>query len=83
MKTTLKDLNEHLFRALELVNEETDANNEPQSEEAVRARIVRAGAVSKLGAQIIAVGRLALDAEHLRAEYDGHPGVKLLGLDKD
>lgn len=63
MKNTLTDLNNHLFAQIERLSDE-----ELTGEELVQ-EIERAKSVSGISQQIIANGKLALDAEEFKAEY--------------
>lgn len=62
MKNKLIDLNNHLFAALERLNEEDISN------EALQKEIDRSKAVSSLARDIVSIGRLALDAEVAKQE---------------
>ncbi len=73
MKNTLMDLNNHLFGALERVNDEELKGDE------LKAEVDRSKSVIGLGKEIINNARLAVDAEKLRLEYaPGH--AKLPGM---
>ena len=63
MKNKLSDLNNHLFAAIERLNEETF------NAETVKAEIARAKAISDTGRTIIENGRLMLDAAELNLTY--------------
>lgn len=85
MKNDLSHLNDSLHLVLDQLVEETDRNGEPLDAEETRQRIQRAGAVSAVAQQIIATGRLSLDAERLRLEggQQGRvPGLLRLGSDR-
>lgn len=56
MKNTLADLNNHLFAALERLNDES------LDDEGVKKEIQRAGAVSSLASSIVANAKIQLDA---------------------
>lgn len=64
-RNKLTDLNNHLFEQLERLNDDS-LNNEELDKEIRRAR-----AVSDVAKTIIENGRLALNAEELKAEYGG------------
>ena len=74
MKNDLTHLNDSLHAMLDQLTDPTDDDGQPLSEEELRLRIQRAGAVSGIAGQIIGVGRLALDAERLR--HDLGPEAK-------
>lgn len=63
MKNKLTDLNNHLFVALERLNEE---GLEPEK---LQAETSRAKAVADVGREITAIASLQLDAAKLLAEY--------------
>ena len=65
MKNKLTDLNDHLFMALERLNDEGLAEAELYQE------IDRAKAISGVAAQIINNGQLVLEAQKLKKEYIG------------
>ena len=78
MKNKLADLADHLFAQLERLGAE-DLKEPDQS----RVEIQRAGAMASTAAQIIGVGRLALDAAKAQADMPDLNGMPaLLGLDK-
>ena len=62
-KNTLNDLNNHLFMALERLNEEG------LTEEQVAQEVKRAKAVKELGTVIVDNARVQLDAAKHKAEY--------------
>lgn len=68
MKNDLSHLNDRLHEMLDAVADPTDDDGQPLSEGELRLRIARAGAVSAIAVQIIATGRLALDAERLSSD---------------
>lgn len=63
MKNKLIDLNNHLFTALERLNEEG------MSEDDVRNEVRRAKAVVDVGKIVVENGRLMLDGAELQANY--------------
>ena len=65
MKNKLTDLNDHLFMALERLNDEGLAEAELYQE------IDRAKAIAGIAAQIINNGQLVLEAQKLKKEYIG------------
>jgi hypothetical protein len=78
MKDKLSNLNEHLFAQLERLTEEK------LSPEQLKQELDRSKAVSGLASQIIAGGRLILDAHIAKSEYelrelpqvfDGNPAI--------
>jgi len=78
MKNGLQDLTDHLFAQLERLSDET---SDPEQ---IRTEIGRAGAITTVAREIIATGRLAVDAQRIAHEFGG-PQTKpptLLRLDK-
>ena len=76
MKNKLSDLNNHLFMALERLNDED------LSEEEIEKEIKRSEAVAKVAKTIVDSGTLALQAKKHMDEY-GHNGsveMPLLGM---
>ena len=65
MKNKLTDLNDHLFMALERLNDEEITENELCQE------INRAKAIAGIAAQIINNGQLVLKVQKLKKEYIG------------
>ena len=65
MKNKLTDLNDHLFMALERLNDEEITEAELYQE------IDRAKAIAGVAAQIINTGQLVLEAQKLKKEYIG------------
>lgn len=63
MKNKLTDLNDHLFTALERVNDE-DLDSE-----ALRNEINRARSIANLGREIVQNARLVLDGEKYKRDY--------------
>lgn len=63
MKNRLTDLNDHLFTALERVN------NEDLTSEELREEINRARSVANLGREIVQNARVVLDGEKYKKEY--------------
>lgn len=77
MKNRLTDLADHLFAQLERLGEES------ADPEQVKLEIARSGAMTATAREIIAVGRLALDATKVRQDlHDPEAMPALLGLDK-
>ncbi|MFD2112062.1 hypothetical protein [Thiorhodococcus fuscus] len=79
MKNKLQDLTNHLFAQLERLNDDG------LKEERLKDEIARAGAMTSVAGQILASGRLAIDAQ--RVAYDcalsKNPAAPaLLGLDQ-
>jgi hypothetical protein len=64
MKDKLLDLNSHLFAQLERLTEEG------LSQEKLKQELDRSKMVSSLASQIIAGGRLVLDAHIAKSEYE-------------
>lgn len=73
MKNKITDLNNHLFVALERLNEEG------LSDERIAAEIERSKAVAQVATQIIGVGSLALKAAELQAGGNVPGKLVLLG----
>jgi len=69
MKNDLSHLNDRLHEMLDAVADPTDDNGDAITDEELRLRIARAGAVSAIAGQIIATGRLALEGERLRSDH--------------
>jgi hypothetical protein len=65
MKNTLVDLNNHLFAQLERLNDEEITGDRLKEE------IGRAKAINSVAQQIIANGRLLLEAKRLSEEREG------------
>lgn len=63
MKNTLEDLNNHLFAALERLNDEELTGEELEKE------ISRSKAINGVASQIISNAQLALSATELQLEY--------------
>ena len=82
-KTTLDDLNRHLFGMLEQITDDTDEGGNTLSDDAIRQRIARSGAVTKLAREILDTQRLALDAARLRAEDPNARTPRMLGLEPE
>ncbi len=65
MKNKLTDLNDHMFAALERLNDESLEGD------ALKSEIERSKAMANVGRQIIDNARLALDAHKIEREYGG------------
>jgi hypothetical protein len=74
MKNDLAHLNDVLHDMLDQLTDPTDRDGAGLDAEAIRLRIQRAGAIGHLAGHLIDVGRLALDAERLRAD---HPSLEV------
>lgn len=74
MKNSLADLTDHLFVALERLNDESLAPD------IVRSEIQRANAIAVVAREIIGAGNLAVNASRLLADDPALPGPRLLGL---
>ena len=78
VRNTNLDLNNHLFEQLERLNDDELSDDELKSE------INRSKAMTDVSRQIIDNGRLALDAQKLRAEYTGKVDLpKMIESDSD
>ena len=77
MKNKLSDLNDHLFAQLERLGDET-LNSEKLGQE-----IDRGKAITGVAQQIIANGKLALDAQIALGENGISAIPKMLGLDSE
>lgn len=74
MKNKIQDLNNHLFAALERLNDEDLTSEEIEKE------IERSRAVSAVAVQIIGVGNLVLKAEEMKREgLVGKDAMVLIG----
>jgi hypothetical protein len=76
MKNKLTDLNDHLFMALERLNEEG------LSDEQVQIEVKRAKAVADVGSQISGIASIQLDAAKLIATHGQHMAQNLPMLPK-
>lgn len=77
MKNKLADLTDHLFAQLERLGDES--LKEP---DAIRAEILRSGAMTGLAREIISAGNLAISAARVMHELGPEaPRPALLGLD--
>lgn len=74
MKNSLSDLTNHLFAALERLNDESLAP------EVVRGEIQRANAIAVVAREIIGAGNLAVNAARVLSDDPARPAVRLLGL---
>ena len=74
MKNALSDLTDHLFVALERLNDESLAPD------VVRSEIQRANAIATVAREIIGAGNLAVNAARVLADDPARPGPRLLGL---
>lgn len=72
MKNKLTDLNNHLFAQLERLNDESLEG------EALEQEIERSKAITGVSKEVVANGRLVLDAEKHKREYGLSDGPKLL-----
>ena len=81
MKNTLADLNNHLFAALERINDPD--LNEP---ELIKAELQKARAVSEIGAVLLEAGRLEMEfIQEVNAQHESNffkPKSELKKLDK-
>jgi len=77
MKNKLTDLNNHLFEALERLNDDLKA-------EELEQEIKRSKAIAQVAGQLVASASLVLDAQKLQLEYDRTPftPIALLGQKK-
>lgn len=75
MKNKLKDLNNHLFEALERLNDE-DLDDDQLDKEIKRAR-----SISSIATKIVDNASLILEAQKIKLEYEREPftPVALLG----
>lgn len=74
MKNKIQDLNNHLFAALERLNDEDLTSEEIENE------IERSRAISAVAVQIIGVGNLVLKAEEMKREgLVGKDAMVLIG----
>jgi len=75
MKNKLTDLNNHLFEALERLNDDDLKAEELEQE------IKRSKAIATVAGQLVASASLVLDAQKLQLEYDRTPftPIALLG----
>ncbi|MYI76071.1 MAG: hypothetical protein F4057_12485 [Acidobacteria bacterium] len=62
MKNKLTDLNDHLFSAIERLNQEG------MKPEKIQTEVTRGKAIAQLSEQVLKSGALALEAEKFRAE---------------
>jgi hypothetical protein len=74
MKNSLADLTDHLFVALERLNDEALAPD------VVRSEIQRANAIATVAREIIGAGNLAVNAARVLSDDPSRPGPRLLGL---
>lgn len=74
MKNSLDDLNNHLFVALERLNDENLSADELASE------IARAGALDRIAGRVLEVGELALDATRLQAQIAPERSARMPAL---
>jgi len=74
VKNSLSDLTDHLFVALERLNDESLAPD------VVRSEIQRANAIAVVAREIIGAGNLAVNAARVLADDPKRPGPRLLGL---
>lgn len=77
MKNSLYDLTNHLFAALERLNDE--ALTEPEH---VKVEIARAAAAAGVAREVIAAGSLALRAAELRDALGDTGAPAVLGFDR-
>ena len=76
MKNKLIDLNDHMFAALERLNDESLEGD------ALKSEIERSKAMANVGRQIIDNARLALDAHKIEREYGSKaPAPTMLGVE--
>lgn len=74
MKNSLTDLTDHLFCALERLNDDS------LTQEQMRAEIQRANAVAVVAREVIGAGNLAVNAARVVADDPARKGLRVLGL---
>lgn len=85
MKTSVKDLREHLFLQLERLKE--NDQGEELSEEALQREITRAKAVSQVAGAIIGTAKVEVEyakatGQQLQSDFLPHDDTKRLGGDQ-
>ena len=72
MKNNIEDLNNHLFAALERLNDED------LTTEQIKTEVQRAKAIASLGTTLVASGALSLNAQRLHSDGELHQKPEML-----